>query len=80
MSTQGNAQTPQQHTVDGKDAAGKDSEVAGPSGVKFALLMVSAFAAMFLVSLVRGLSQTTTHTRRQHPRPTNAEANEQRLG
>lgn len=80
MSTQGNAQTPPQHTVDGKDAVDKDSDVAGPSGVKFALLMVSAFAAMFLVSLVREISQTTKQTRRQAPATISAEANGQRLG
>lgn len=31
---------------------GKDNDITYPSGFKFALLILSAFAAMFLVSLV----------------------------
>ena len=36
--------------MDKKDVNG---DVAGPTGLKFALLILSAFSAMFLVTLVR---------------------------
>jgi len=42
-----------QQTAAKKDMKSKDSDIEYPSGLKFALLIVSIFAAMFLVSLVR---------------------------
>lgn len=49
---QGKEKPPQQMD-EKKDMKGKDSDIVYPSGLKFLLLMISIFAAMFLVSLVR---------------------------
>lgn len=46
-----------QQTAAKKDMKSKDSDIEYPSGLIFALLIVSIFAAMFLVSLVRSPSK-----------------------
>ena len=53
MASRHGKESTSQADKENKGTKGKDGDKANPSGLAFALLIVSVFSAMFLVSLVR---------------------------